>query len=74
MDEGVKNNEKDLKKLKKEIENIKENSKPKILNIHKGSRSLDNVYKKVDKQERIDKPAQKDEKIHKEFLLKKEET
>ena len=51
MDEGVKNQEKELEELKKEKENSKENSKPKIKNIPEGSRRLDKVYKKVDEHE-----------------------
>ena len=43
MDEGVKNQEKDLEELKKEKENSKEKRKPKILNNPKGSTGLDDV-------------------------------
>ena len=35
---------------------------------------LDTIYKKVDKQKRIEETVQRDENVHKEFLKKEEET
>ena len=70
MDEGVKNQEKELEEINREKVNIKENSQPKIIQITEGSTRLDKVFKTVDKHERIKKTAQRNEKIHKEFLKK----
>ena len=64
MDESVKKQEKELDELRKDKENIKETSKPKIINHQEGSTRLNIVYKKIDKHERIKETAQRDEKIH----------
>ena len=68
MDEGVKNQEKELDELRKEKENSKETSKTKIINSPEGVTRLDTENKKIDKHKRIEETAQRDEKIHKEFL------
>ena len=73
MDEGVKNQEKELEEINREKVNIKENSQPKIIQITEGSTRLDKVFKTVDKHERIKKTAQRNDERQKEFLKNKKE-
>ena len=70
MNAGVINQEKDFVEIKNK-ENNRENKKTIVVDIPEGSTQLYKVYEKVEKQERIQKTAQRDEERHKEFLKNK---
>ena len=70
MNEGVKNQEKELVEIKNK-ENNRENKKTVVVYIQEGTTQLDKVYEKVDKEERIQKTTQRNEERQKEFLKNK---
>ena len=69
MNEGVQNQQKELKKKKL----IRTQQKTIVVDIPEGSKQIDKVYGKVDKQESILKTAQKNEDLHREYLKNKKE-
>ena len=65
MNEGAKNQQKELEEIKTKEINKETNKTPIVVHKAEGSTKIDKVYGKVVKQESIKKNAQKDEDLHK---------